>query len=301
MYVIENINYGGADWHDDRTVFSFITKNESEFGYDTKEEAIAKLRSHILELFTNDVRTHADTDKIMPILNLIGIPQKFGKSPSYTCPVDTCYRESDYVIKSRIARAGRAINKSLRAKGYSAKQAYITTGKILDERFANAYEYQYKFPNEFIDNNGKVTHENEVTLSINEKGELIIVNDYMWGQVSYKSTYVINEVKNPVYAVIENFLSPSKYYDCIERLWHEPFATYKEAITYKASFVPHEDWDTDVYIACLDLDEINKDWYNAQLNIITLLEQNCLDIYDSTFSPWTTEHEKRINALLGQA
>lgn len=144
---------------------------------------------------------------------------------------------------------------------------------------------------------GKVTHDGkhtyyESSVKINPE-QLTCYMELLYGQFTYSTTYYITELKTPVYAVIENFLSVTKGVPSIERMYHRPFDSYAEAKAYMDKFIPHENYSTQVYIACFDVDTVKKEWYDLQIKIIEILEnsENSNLLYDSdTFSPYAKYH-----------
>lgn len=148
-------------------------------------------------------------------------------------------------------------------------------------------------PEVITDNDGKTYYENEVCII---PSELKICTDYMFGQVSYVAYYKIKELKNPVYAVIENFLAPTKGVDSVERMYHKPFATVKEANDYIKSAIFHENTHrVQIYIAVFDTDTVNKKWLDLQYQIIELMDKFDDDmIHDDSFCLYSKTHLENL-------
>lgn len=157
---------------------------------------------------------------------------------------------------------------------------YDTNGEYIEDSYG-----------EVIVEDGKTYYEDSVTVS---PEELEVSTEYCFGQVEYWTYYYIKEIENPVYAVIENFLAVTKGVSSIERMYHRPFSTLKEAESYKAQLKLHNKWDTEVYIAVFDLDKINQDWYKNQLKVIEVLEKQPELLYADSFSPWAETHYENI-------
>ena len=162
---------------------------------------------------------------------------------------------------------------------------YDKTGNKIGFDYGEIYNY-----------NGKIHYESTVIIN---PSKLEFCQDFGFGQVDYIITYYIEEVKNPVYAVIENFLAVTKGVPTVERIYHKPFASYEEAKEYMSSLKAHTDYDTEIYIACFDADAVNKEWYEYQLKVIKLLEDNKeLSLYDDTFSPFVKVHYEKLAEVL---
>lgn len=138
---------------------------------------------------------------------------------------------------------------------------------------------------------GKVYH--ELHVYINPK-ELSFTSDYLYGQVSYNTHYYIEEVQNPSYMVIENFLAVTKGVPSVERTYHEPFKELSEAKAYKESLKPHDKYSSEVYIACVDIDKINEVWLDNQRKAFNFFKERPEYLYDETFSPWAEHHYENI-------
>lgn len=138
---------------------------------------------------------------------------------------------------------------------------------------------------------GQTYYEASVTI-IPSKWECI--EEYMFGQIDYHIYYTIQELENPTYAVIENFLAITKGVPNVERIYHRPFESYAEAKAYLDSFKPHEEWNVQMYIACWDINKINKEWYDLQLKVIDILDTNPELLYDNSFSPYVKQHYENL-------
>ena len=137
---------------------------------------------------------------------------------------------------------------------------------------------------------------NESTVRIWPK-ELKYNQDYVYGQVDYHTYYTIVEIKQPIYAVIENFLAIRKGIDSIERMYHKPFESYQDALQYMNNFKPHSDYRVQIYIACFDMNSVKQEWFDSQMQIIEKLEKNPDLLYDKSFSPFTLKHYENITQL----
>ena len=144
---------------------------------------------------------------------------------------------------------------------------------------------------EVIVENGKTYY--EASVKVNPE-KLKVSTEYYFGQINFCTYYYIEEVKNPVYAVIENFLAVTKGVPSIERMYHKPFNTLEEAEAYKEQLKPHENYNTEVYIAVFDLDNINQDWYNNQIKVIEILEQKPELLYADSFNPYVKAHYENV-------
>lgn len=219
MWIIEKRVNSGSDWHDSHTSYEYIQPSEDKFGWDTKEDAVKKLR----DFFKTEIEyLHLETEEFSNVLDSIGTN------------ADT--------------------------------HASFDDGNIVIETTA---------------------------------GDLHYANTSTEWEVD--AWYSISEVPDDCqYLVIENFLSPNKYTDSVERIWHKPFNTYAEAMEYLKGFIKWEGW-SEVFIA--PLYDINREWLNREYEAIDLLDQLSakadVSRYDKElFLPWTDSHIERLKAEL---
>lgn len=176
------------------------------------------------------------------------------------------------------------------------KEECITFPVQIEKEDPLTHKVIKKDPEKIIDENGIVYYENEVTL---DPSQMKLKMEYMFGQVNYSSYYKINEVKHPVYAVIENFLAPFKGIPSVERMYHKPFDSVKEA----SDYIKHTKFHTkthnvQVYIAVFDLNKVNTEWYENQLQVIDLMGQFKKDmILDNSFRIYPESHIEALKRL----
>lgn len=102
-----------------------------------------------------------------------------------------------------------------------------------------------------------------------------LVEDYMFGQMSYTHTYETKKIEpaNTRYLAVENFLAYSKGVPSIERIYQKPFTDIAEAETALAALTLHTDLcDSIKELVIVDITRVNQEWYQPILEIIEILE-----------------------------
>lgn len=138
----------------------------------------------------------------------------------------------------------------------------------------------------------KVFYEREI--SINPETMSIQVS-YYFGQYECITSYIVKEVVQPKYFVIENFLVPKKGIPSVERLYHQPFDTLEEAKNFLIQLKPHSGiCKSEINIFCNDVDALNQKWFQLQMECIRLLKLKGVSIYDDKFDIFTEKHIENL-------
>ncbi len=129
---------------------------------------------------------------------------------------------------------------------------------------------------------------------------------YYYGQFEYNTRYYIEEIKKPLYMVVENFFCPFKGCDSVERLYHKPFLSLEDAVNFRNTFKfkvengakPHEDnyYDGQVYISVIDEDNAKSNkWFKKQMEVMDMCNDLGVDIYNpETFGVPVEYHLDRL-------
>lgn len=159
--------------------------------------------------------------------------------------------------------------------------------------------------------NGEVYYETDITIdatghiencSFERKDDIIVEFSTWFGQYTSKTWYYLKDYKEEDVRYIcgENFYAYSKGVDLIERFYHEPFVSAREARNYLKTMKKHE-YDfcsSDVRVFPFNMAEVDVEWFKKNMAIIKLMNDYGIDEFDETFAAPVYSHFQNICELL---
>ena len=186
--------------------------------------------------------------------------------------------------------------------------------EIFEDAIENKKEISFPIKREETDENGNTIYVDCETIN-GENGiwyeqeayfdgeELILQEDYMYGQGSYKTTFKIEDIQkeNVWYLVEEVFVGPYKYCDVIERIYIEPFENIENAKVYFESFKTHTNISgvngkKKIFVA--DKNKIQQtEWFKLNKEAITLMRYKDVTNKHESFAINVRTHIENLKKL----
>ena len=150
--------------------------------------------------------------------------------------------------------------------------------------------------------NGKEFYENEHEILFQDD-EIILRSEYYFGQNTYSTRLYVEEIaeENLRWVAEEQFYSPNKYTDMVERIYEMPFETRKEAEKALERLNVHSKFGAMAQCNCkkvLAIDVSNETvqrWLELQKIAIDLMKEKGVTPNDeNTFSAWVEEHIRKL-------
>lgn len=145
----------------------------------------------------------------------------------------------------------------------------------------------------------KTYYENEAAF---DGGKLTLTQDFAYGQVSYTTTYHVEDIPDDQlgYIVTEDFLAPAKGVDLVERLYHDIFDGPEAAQTYANNLQLHEfeyPKSTATFLVCNRGTVTQTEWYRQQKEAIRLMEEKGQTYLNDSFCIFTQSHIENLKKL----
>ena len=146
---------------------------------------------------------------------------------------------------------------------------------------------------------GKIYYENEAAF---DGGKLTLRQDYAYGQVSYTTTYYVEDIPDDQlgYIVTEDFLAPTKGVDLVERLYHDIFDELEAAQNYADNLKLHEfKYPTSIvtFLVCNKESVLQTEWYQQQKEAMQLMEEKGQTYLDDSFHIFVKYHIESLKKL----
>ena len=146
---------------------------------------------------------------------------------------------------------------------------------------------------------GKTYYENEAAF---DGGELTLTKDFAFGQVSYTTTYHVEDIPDDQlgYIVTEDFLAPTKGVDLVERLYHDIFDDLEAAQNYAENLKLHEfKYSTSIvtFLVCNKGNVTQTEWYQLQKEAMQLMEEKGQTYLDDSFHIFVKCHIESLKKL----
>ena len=143
---------------------------------------------------------------------------------------------------------------------------------------------------------GKTYYENEAAF---DGGKLTLSQDFAYGQVSYTTTYYVEDIPDDQlgYIVTEDFLAPSKGVDLVERLYHDIFDELEAAQNYADNLKLHEfKYPTSIvtFLVCNKESVLQTEWYQQQKEAMQLMEEKGQTYLDDSFHIFVKCHIENL-------
>ncbi len=131
---------------------------------------------------------------------------------------------------------------------------------------------------------------------------LTLSRDYAFGQVSYITTYYVEDIPDHQlgYIVTENFLAPTKGVDLVERLYHDIFNELETAQDYADNLKLHGfkyPISIVTFLVCNKESVLQTEWYKQQKEAMRLMEEKEQTYLDDSFHIFAKHHIENLKKL----
>ena len=126
--------------------------------------------------------------------------------------------------------------------------------------------------------------------------------DYAFGQVSYITTYHIEDIPDDQlgYIVTEDFLAPTKGVPLVQRLYHDIFDDQDAAQSYAENLKLHDfKYSTSIvtFLVCNKGNVTRQEWYQQQKEAMQLMEEKGQTYLDDSFQIFAKCHIENLKKL----
>ena len=126
--------------------------------------------------------------------------------------------------------------------------------------------------------------------------------DYAFGQVSYITTYHIEDIPDDQlgYIVTEDFLAPTKGVPLVQRLYHDIFDDQDAAQSYAENLKLHDfKYSTSIvaFLVCNKGNVPRQEWYQQQKEAMQLMEEKGQTYLDDSFQIFAKCHIENLKKL----
>ena len=147
--------------------------------------------------------------------------------------------------------------------------------------------------------NGQIYPEQEAVF---DGSKLTFSRDYAFGQVSYLTSYYIEDIPDDQlgYIVTEDFLAPVKGVPLVQRLYHDIFSNLEAAQNYAKSLKLHElQYPESIvtFLVCNRQKTSLQPWYQREMEAIRLMEKTGQTYLDKSFCIFTKNHIESLKKL----
>ena len=147
--------------------------------------------------------------------------------------------------------------------------------------------------------NGQTYLEQEAVF---DGSELTLSRDYAFGQVSYITTYYVEDIPDDQlgYIVTEDFLAVTKGVDLVERLYHDIFDELEAAQDYADNLKLHgfkHPISIVTFLVCNKESVLQTEWYKQQKEAMRLMEEKDQTYLDDSFRIFAKHHIENLKKL----
>lgn len=173
--------------------------------------------------------------------------------------------------------------------------------------------FQFAIKAEETDSEGKITYKDCESCEMNGQtyleqeavfngGELTLSRDYAFGQVSYITSYHVEDIPDDQlgYIVTEDFLAPVKGVPLVQRLYHDIFADLDAAQSYAYSLKLHDlQYPTSIvtFLVCNRQIVAEQLWYHSEKEAMRLMAKTGQTYLDESFCIFTKTHIENLKKL----
>lgn len=173
--------------------------------------------------------------------------------------------------------------------------------------------FQFAIKTEETDNEGKITYKDCETCEMNgqtyleqeaifDGNELTLSRDYAYGQVSYITSYYVEDIPDNQlgFIVTEDFLAPVKGVPLVQRMYHDIFDDQGTAQSYADNLKLHDfKYPTSVvtFHVCNKGKVSQEKWYQQQKDAMRLMEKTGQTYLDESFCIFTKTHIENLKKL----
>lgn len=173
--------------------------------------------------------------------------------------------------------------------------------------------FQFAFKADETDSEGKITYKDCESCEMNgqtyleqeavlDGSELTLSRDYAYGQVSYITSYYVENIPDDQlgFIVTEDFLAPVKGVPLVQRLYHDIFDNLDAAQNYAKNLKLHDlQYPKSImtFLVCNRQKISLQPWYQREMEAIRLMEKTGQTYLDESFSIFTKTHIENLKKL----
>lgn len=173
--------------------------------------------------------------------------------------------------------------------------------------------FQFAIKTEETDSEGKITYKDCESCEMNgqtyleqeavfDGNELTLSRDYAYGQVSYITSYYVEDISDDQlgYIVTEDFLAPVKGVPLVQRLYHDIFDEQDAAQSYAENLQLHKfKYPTSIvtFLVCNKVNVSQEEWYQQQKESMQLMEEKGHTYLDDSFHIFVKFHIETLKKL----
>lgn len=173
--------------------------------------------------------------------------------------------------------------------------------------------FQFAIKAEETDSEGKTTYKDCESCKINgqtylereavfDGSELTLSRDYAFGQVSYITSYYVEDIPDDQlgYIVTEDFLAPVKGVPLVQRLYHDIFDNQDTTLNYAENLKLHDlkyPKSIVTFLICNRQKTSRQTWYQNEMEAIKLMEKKGQTYLDDSFCIFTKGHIENLKKI----
>lgn len=173
--------------------------------------------------------------------------------------------------------------------------------------------FQFAIKTEETDSEGKTTYKDCESCKMNgqtyleqeavfDGNELTLSRDYAYGQVSYITSYYVEDIPDNQlgFIVTEDFLAPVKGIPLVQRLYHDIFDDQDTAQNYAKNLKLHVlQYPKSIvtFLVCNRQKTSLQPWYQSEMDAIKLMEEKGQTYLDDSFCIFTKSHIENLKKL----
>lgn len=173
--------------------------------------------------------------------------------------------------------------------------------------------FRFAIKAEEADSEGKTTYKDCETCEMNgqiylereavfDGSKLTLNRDYAFGQVSYITTYYVEDIPDNQlgYIVTEDFLAPTKGVPLVQRLYHDIFDNQDTAQNYAKNLKLHDlQYPKSIvtFLVCNRQKTSLQAWYQREMETIRLMEKTGQTYLDDSFHIFAKHHIENLKKL----
>lgn len=173
--------------------------------------------------------------------------------------------------------------------------------------------FQFAIKTKETDSEGKTTYKDCESCEMNgqtyleqeavfDGNELTLSRDYAYGQVSYITSYYVEDIPDDQlgFIVTEDFLAPVKGIPLVQRLYHDIFDDQGAAQSYADNLKLHDlQYPKSIvtFLVCNRQKTSLQPWYQSEMDAIKLMEEKGQTYLDDSFCIFTKTHIENLKKL----
>lgn len=173
--------------------------------------------------------------------------------------------------------------------------------------------FQFAIKAKETDSEGKTTYKDCESCEMNgqtyleqeavfDGNELTLSRDYAYGQVSYITSYYVEDIPDDQigYIVTEDFLAPTKGVPLVQRLYHDIFDDQDTAQNYAKTLKLHDlQYPKSIvtFLVCNRQKTSIQPWYQSEMEAIRLMRKTEQTYLDESFCIFTKTHIENLKKL----